>query len=82
MCSKGCVLSITNATYKFKSSIVAHALTGFAVAAAADPVASVSVKFDNPIFNGSGYDNVDITHGQSVNYIVDFNGATKRTLAG
>ncbi|MCP5281638.1 MAG: PEP-CTERM sorting domain-containing protein [Rhodoferax sp.] len=120
--------------HHFKSSLVALALTGFAVAAAADPLtASVSVEFDNPIFNGSGYDIVSITyrlpgtgtnktesvaagrfqgkatnlvnidpgvfvdgvddmflycydvyesinHGQSVNYIVDFNGATERTL--
>jgi hypothetical protein len=120
--------------YNFKSSLVALALAGFAIVAAADPVvASVSVKFDNPIFNGSGYDIVSITyrvpgttkdktervaagrfqgtatnlvniapavfvdgvddmflycydiyeninHGQSVDYIVDFNGATARTL--
>lgn len=119
----------------FKSSLVALALTGFAFAAAAAPVvASVTVKFDDPIFNGSGSDNIsikylipgttssyktegvaagrfqgtatnlvnikpgvfvdgvddmfmycydiyeNINHGQSVNYIVDFNGATLRTL--
>jgi hypothetical protein len=119
--------------HNFKSSLAALALTGFAIVAAADPVvASVSVKFDDPIFNGSGYDIVKITfrlpsgtdktetvaagrfqgtatnlvnikpgvfvdgvndmflycydiyeninHGQSVDYIVDFDGATKRTL--
>nr|MBP9928474.1 hypothetical protein [Rhodoferax sp.] len=116
--------------HKFKSNLIALALTAVAATAMADPV--VTVTFDNPIFNGSGYDNVDITfrlpgntyktegvaagrfqgtasnfgllnpkifvdgpsdlfmycydiyenitHGQLVNYTIDFNGATDRTL--
>ena len=116
--------------HKFKSNLIALALTAVAATAMADPV--VTVTFDNPIFNGSGYDNVDITfrlpgntyktegvaagrfqgtasnfgllnpkifvdgpsdlfmycydiyenitHGQLVNYTIDFNGATARTL--
>lgn len=119
--------------YKFKSSLIMFALTLAATAAVAGPVASVTVKFDNPIFNGSGFDNVNITYAvpgsdktktigvaagrfqgtasnlvnidqqvfvdgvddlfmycydiyegiranQTVNYTVDFNGATARTL--
>lgn len=125
-----------NDMYKFKSSLIALALSAAAATAIADPVltATVKVTFDNPIFNGSGYDNVtitfpkannsghtttgvaagrfqgtatelvnieegifvdgvndlfmycydiyeSITHGQPVNYTVDFTGATGRTLA-
>lgn len=121
--------------HHFKSSLAALALTGFSIVAAANPVvASVTVTFDDPIFNGSGFDIVsikyripgtadsfktegvaagrfqgtatnlvniapsvfvdsvndmfmycydiyeNIDHGQSVNYTVDFNGATARTL--
>lgn len=49
-----------NAMYNFKFSLVALALSGITLAAAADPVATVTVKFDNPIFNGSGSDTVRI----------------------
>ena len=121
--------------HKFKSNLIALALTAVAATAVADLVlaATVKVTFDNPIFNGSGSDNVSITfpnannsghtqlgvaagrfqgtatelvnieegkfvngvndlfmycydvyesitHGQPVNYTVDFQGATARTL--
>jgi len=49
-----------NAMYNFKFSLVALALSGITLAAAADPVATVTVKFDDPIFNGSGSDTVRI----------------------
>ncbi len=53
-----------NAIRKFKSSLIALALTALAVSVAADPVvATVTVKFDSNIFNGSGYDSVNITYG-------------------
>ncbi|MEO8544586.1 MAG: PEP-CTERM sorting domain-containing protein [Burkholderiaceae bacterium] len=53
--------------YKFKSSIVALALTGIALAAAAGPVLTADVKFDNPIFTGSGYDSLTIKFLQGGN---------------
>ncbi len=114
----------------FKSGLIALALTFAASAALAGPVASVTVKFNKNIFEGSGYDNVSIMYAglssnpvtvsagrfqgtasnlvnidpgvfvdgidklfmycydifegidgnQSVNYTVDFHGATTRTL--
>lgn len=45
--------------HKFKSSLIALALSSAAATAMADPV--VTVTFDNPIFNGSGYDHARIT---------------------
>jgi hypothetical protein len=44
--------------YKFKSSLIALALTAIAATAIANPV--VTVAFDNRIFNGSGFDSVKI----------------------
>lgn len=50
--------------HKFKSSLIALALTAVAATVSAGPVvATVSVKFDSNIFNGSGYDGVNITYG-------------------
>ena len=55
-----------NAMHNLKSSIAALVLTGITLAAAADPVPSVTVKFDNPIFNGSGSDAVHIRFPNAV----------------
>ena len=52
--------------HNLKSSIAALVLTGITLAAAADPVPSVTVKFDNPIFNGSGSDAVHIRFPNAV----------------
>lgn len=47
-----------------KSSLLAIALTSIAIAAAAAPVSTVTVEFDDPIFTGSGFDVVRIKHPQ------------------
>ena len=55
-----------NAMYNFKFSLVALALSGITLAAAANPVLTADVKFDDPIFNGSGSDTVRIKFPKAV----------------